>query len=265
MVGPQTSDSAASWPKTVQCKGLTIQIYYHGIPSQHGDVSCWTYISSGLCDYEQPELVITLRRRDSESPEAYSVEPLEWFKIVQSWGKNRRLIDAFNTHELHSQHWLGSKNLATVTHGMPICLPGIPLEALPKKRLHGIAITSYEAMVAKKYGFTRLLGRYGWSERWFPYVPWIDRDRDDCIRDEQLRDSLRPHIDMKRVRGLTVRWQGNYIIMEIPAGREADVEALVRQLKPNVPWGFESFMHADADCGFIWEYGQKDLMAYSAG
>jgi len=54
----------------------------------------------------------------------YSMEPLEWFKMVFQWRKKGQIIDVCQTHEAHSEHWLGSKNLETVTCEMPILLLG---------------------------------------------------------------------------------------------------------------------------------------------
>jgi len=37
--------------------------------------------------------------------------------------------------------------------------------------MHGIALTKQEALLAKTFGYTRVIGHYGLSETWFPYCP----------------------------------------------------------------------------------------------
>lgn len=215
---------------------------------------------------KQPELVVTLRRRPSELEQDYSLEPLEWFKMVFQWGKEGRIIDPYHTHEAHSEHWLGSKNLETITHGMPIEIPGFGKGFLPKNRLHGIALTSQEAVIAKAFGYTRVIGHYGLSERWFPYCIWIDRDREDYISMAQMEKSLRfKQVPIKKVRALSARWEGKRMILTIPHGRELEVKAAVEQTRPEEAWAFDSCLHPDADSCFYWQTGQKEMRVYGAG
>jgi hypothetical protein len=255
--------SAQSWPKRIACGDLEILIWHHTISGIVGEIDCWTYISQGMSMVGQPELVITLRRRPSEPEHEYSAEPLEWFKMVYAWGTKHRIIDAYHTHEAYSKHWLGSKNLETVTHGIPIDLPGFAVGGLPKNRLHGIALTAEEATIAKAFGYTRVVGHYGISVRWFPYCPWIDRDREDCISMEQMKNGLRGReVPVRKIRALSVRWEGNHIILTIPLGREREVQAAIGRTEPNEVWGFDSCLDPDADSCFYWESGQRETRLY---
>lgn len=251
-----------SLAQRVTCGELEILIWAHRLPSKGKHVACWTYLSQGMNKAGQPELVITLRRREDESDLDYSQEPFNWFKMVYSWGKKGRIIDAYHTHEAHFEHWLGSKNLETVTYGMPMDLPGFGI-ALPENRLHGIALTKDEANLAKIFGYTRVIGHYGLTERWFPYCPWIDRDRGDCITLEQMKKGFRgKQVPMKKVRALSARWEADNIILTIPLGRHVEVQAAVRQTKPEEAWGFDSALDPDAGSCFYWESGQKEMRLY---
>lgn len=263
------SSSTPSWPQVAKVGDITVSIYHHTIPnSSSDDVSCWTYVSSGLQSVGQPELVITLRRRSNERPLDWSREPLDWFKIVASWGCSGRIIDAFHTHLLTSHHWLGSKNLETITYGQPHrCLPNLPPDALPHVRLHGIALTANETLVAKAYGWTRAIGHYGLSNRWWPYTPWIDRDRSDCITLDDMQGTLRLRtFDVKKVRGVSFRWIDSSLILEIPTARALEIRALVAALRDEEALALDSCLHPESDFCATWKAGQsKALHGYGTG
>jgi len=254
-----------TWPVSISCGELKIHIWHHTISGYVGQIDCWTYLSEGMRKVNQPELVITLRRRPSEPEHEYSLEPLEWFKMVYLWGQEGRIIDAYHTHEGQSEHWLGSKNLEVITHGMPIPIPGFGPGFFPPHRFHGIALTREEANIAKVFGYTRVIGHYGISQRWFPYCPWIDRDRDDCISMAQMENSMRSReFPCKTIRGLSARWEGDYIILTIPLGKEQEVKAVVKQTSPEEAWAFDSSLHPNADSCPYWQAGQSQMSVFSA-
>jgi hypothetical protein len=180
--------------------------------------------------------------------------------MVFQWGKEGRKIDAYQTHEAHSEHWLGSKNLETITYGMPIKIPGFGRHFFPKNRLHGIALTKQEAQIAKFFGYTRVIAHYGQSHGWFPYPPWIDRDREDCISTAQVEKSMRnKKVNIMRIRGISARWEGEHIILTIPPEREKVVEIEVEETAPESIWGFDSCLHPNADSCLYWESGQDHM------
>ena len=257
------SPGASHWPQVVEWGELIINIWHHVISGFVGDIPCWTYASYGMTKVDQPNLVVTLRRRSSEKEEDYSREPLNWFKMVYLWGKKGRTIDPYHTQEAHFEHWLGSKKLETLTYGMPIELPGFGPGVLPMNRLHGIALTNDESQIAKAYGYNRVIGHHGLSHRWFPYPPWIDRDRDDCLTWAQTDESFRKQLFpvTKKIRGASARQEGTRIILEFPVGSEDAVKAAVPERIEEVVV-FDSHLHPNADSGCIWKKGNTQEMHY---
>jgi hypothetical protein len=84
---PEASGSSAPgvWPKVFRIPNIQITIYIHShtISSQPvGDTHCWTYISQGLSQVNQPEVVFTLRRRENENEEQFPIAPVEWMQVV---------------------------------------------------------------------------------------------------------------------------------------------------------------------------------------
>ena len=244
-----------------------VYVWHHVIDGYFGVIPCWTYVSRGMAKVNQPELVITLRRRQSENEDDCSLEPLDWFKMVYAWGKKGQIIDPYHTHEAHSEHWLGSNDLETITYGMPIHIPGFARGFLPTHRLHGVALTSEEAQIAKAYGYTRVIGNIGLKHRWFPYQPWIDRDRGDCFTWAQTEGTIRQltfNVTQK-IRGVNARREGTRTIFEIPAGREKEVRVAAERTTPGKALTFDSVLHPNADACFVWEKGNTQQMIYSIG
>lgn len=253
------------WPQVVRFKDIIIRIWHHTISCQHGEsnIPYWTYVSYGMSTVNQPDLVVTLRRRLSESEGNYSIEPLSWFKMVYLWGKKGRKIDVYHTQEAHFDHWLGSKKLETVTYGMPIQLPGFGPGVLPHNRVHGIALTSQESELAKLFGYTRVVGHLGWGVRWFPYPPWIDRDRDDSIVRAQTDKTIRRDFFpvFKKIKGTSARREGSRIILEfLPNSEDAVLSAIPDSTAEAV--AFDSHLHPNATACYTWQKGNKDMMLY---
>jgi hypothetical protein len=56
--------------------------------------------------------------------------------------------------------------------------------------LLGVFLTLHEMAVANEYGHTRVLGLLGEATRHYPTAPWLDRDRAELVRSEDMSSSL---------------------------------------------------------------------------
>ena len=256
--------SETGWPQVFHVKDVKVLVWHHVIDGYVGEIPCWTYVSLGMEQVNQPELVITLRRRPNEAEENVSLEPLNWYKMVYAWGKKGRIIDPYHTHEAHSEHWLGSKRLETITYGWPVEIPGFGAGGLPPNRLHGMALTADEAQIAKAYGYMRVIGNTGLKYRWFPYQPWIDRDRDEGYSWQQTEGTLRQMTFKvtQKIRGVSLRREASTMVLEIPVGREEEIKAVVSRSPDTNALSLESYLHKNADSCYIWQKGQNQPMLY---
>jgi hypothetical protein len=188
--------------------------------------------------------------------------------MLASWGRQRRLVDTFHTHLLESAHWLGSKHLAVASYGMPVTLPDLPPGVtLPRRRVHGLAFTREEADFGKAFGWIRTVAHLGKGVRWYPFPPWIDRDREEAVTMEKLEGSFRmKNLDPKKIRGVSVRWKGRFLILEIPEGRAEEVKSLVAGLEERKVLSFDSCLHPESDFCATWKAGQaRALHGYGSG
>jgi hypothetical protein len=144
---------------------------------------------------------------------------------------------------------------------------GLPEGTLPRLTYNTIALTREEAVVATQFGVTRVIAHIGMAVRWFPYPPWIDRDRGDTVNMADQAGSIRIGLPMARILGLNVLNEESDLIFTIP-----DDEGIRKGFKDHVLGQpvtaaacFEGFMTEDAEGGRSWKKGQTKPMAYGDG
>lgn len=141
-----------------------------------------------------------------------------------------------------------------------------PNDMLPPNAHHAIALTHEETAVAKQFGVTRVLGHLGLSVRWFPYPPWIDRDRNDTVNLADQGGSIRIGMPILRLNGLNAMLVQDDIILTIPADEQKrkTFKEYILELPMSAAVGLDSFMTEEADSGLTWKRGQKDPMGYAS-
>ena len=151
---------------------LDAVVHDHRIKSRDGEVHCWTYVSHGLTEHDQKELVLTLRRDPDAPPSHVPVEPLHFFHEVLDHARRGQLVDIGSTTQFGDPGILGRQG---VVYAHPTKLGDLPL---PDDALAALLVERRECATAEAFGVTRLLTRLGRSERHFPYPPWSDPQRE---------------------------------------------------------------------------------------
>ena len=157
------------------------------------DLHCWTYISSGLQSIAGGELVLSLKQRSGELNTEY---PLDFGRICDKVCADARR-DGMKLRRWQiitfSTPLFGRQDFRAVVLGFR----NIPVFGLEKPKLdksttpyfYGLAITQQELEVAQKYGLTRALVLGRDPNMWFPYAPYVDRDRKSTISVVQMDGS----------------------------------------------------------------------------
>ncbi|KAH9222321.1 hypothetical protein DL95DRAFT_508238 [Leptodontidium sp. 2 PMI_412] len=277
-----------TWPKVVRIgtATFTVSIHAHQFYSPPNQLPCWTYISQGISTPSQPEIVFTLLRRVSENIEVFPQFPLEWIKTVYGLAQSGLHLETGDLAELdisqreaslkigqikilqNPQAWQMMGRFGSILHGMPLnsgCFQ-FPNDMLPPNAHHAIALTHEETAVAKQFGVTRVLGHLGLSVRWFPYPPWIDRDRNDTVNLADQGGSIRIGMPILRLNGLNAMLVQDDIILTIPADEQKrkTFKEYILELPMSAAVGLDSFMTEEADSGLTWKRGQKDPMGYAS-
>ncbi|KAK0114709.1 hypothetical protein ONS95_014193 [Cadophora gregata] len=277
-----------TWPKvvrigTTQC---TVSIHTHLFTSPPNQLPCWTYISQGIATPSQPEVVLTLLRRQSENEEAFPEFPLWWMRSIYERAQSGHHLETGELVELeigqegavlkfdqikidqNTRSWQTMSRFGSLLHGMPLnsgCFQFLN-DKLPTKAHHVIALIHEETAVAKQFGVTRVLGHLGLSVRWFPYPPWIDRDRGDIVTLADQGGSVRIGMPILRLNGLNAMLIQDDIVLTIPADDEKRkvFRDYILSLPLSAGVGLDSFMLEEADSGLTWKRGQRDPMGYAS-
>lgn len=287
--GYQMQSQPGSWPKVISLGTIpvTVHIYPHTMRASQEQTLCWSYISRGLEGASQPDIVFTIARRANEPIEAYPEAPLEWIKTVYAIAKSGLHLETGQLVELvfdrsgvflkinqvmvvqNAQSWQCMNRFGSLCHGIPFSnsIFDLPAGVVPPSAHHVIALTPEETVVANQFGVTRVVGHLGLSVRWFPYPPWIDRDRGDVTKMTDQAGSVRIGIPIARMYGLNAMFADDDIVLTILPKEE--LRKVFREHIASLPAeavaGFESFMVEEADSGLLWKTGQKDPMGYSSG
>lgn len=250
-----------------------------------GELPCWTYISEGLSAANRPEIVFTLRRRPKEHEEDFPPAPIEWMRNVHGLARMGVNIELGQTVDLNFEKnkmhlrlnqfvlpqepakWASMRSFGILVHGFSfgVSTLRLPPGAIRGDEHHVIALTHQEAVVAREFGPTRVIAHVGLAVRWFPYPPWVDRDRKDCVVMSEQAGSVRSAMPIARMYGFNAMMADDEITFTIPedeAKREA-FRKYVREAPLTAALGFDSFMSEEANSGLLWKKGQTKPMSYS--
>lgn len=232
-------------------------IYHHVIQSMvSGTIPCWTFVSQGLSAVGQKEVVFTIKRRPTESQLEYPKEPLEWFQILFDFAQNGQIVDCFQQTTFRRDGFLGRSDIRAILYYPPTVLSNVPLDYLPEERLHAIALTAAEVDVMERCGLMRVISSLGYSERYFPITPWIDRDRQSSVTMAEMERSIRSLIPFWDDRSTSAFRRGTDIVLHIPQKSESEIQALMNGLRLGDAIGISSVPYGDSDSGVL--YGRAD-------
>ena len=252
--------SPPSWPKLVRTysKGiLKALIFYHKVSSMvSGDFWCWTFLSVGLQTVGQAETLFTIRRRETEREQDYPGDPLWWFEVMYEYAVQGQVVHEYGDSRFQMDCFLGRADFLRIVYCIPVPIDGISESALPDNRLHAIMLTTREAEIQDRYGIMRVLSSTGFSQRWFPYVFWIDRDRPDFITMAEMQGSFRTHCgDVYSVFGVYVYEENSKFTMYVTREAGPPLQILFRSLTDDDTIVLESFLHPEADACYVWKCG----------
>ena len=153
---------------------LSARVFSHQLTSDNGPVSCWTYVSQGLWDFQQRELSMTLQRLPDEKPDDFSVIPLHFFVTVLQFAQEGRLVGSGDFTEFKGNGFL-SPTFMGIAYLPTQPMVGVPAPTRPT--LAAILLTPEELSAAKEFGLMRVMTHLGKVYSFYPYPAWADRTR----------------------------------------------------------------------------------------
>ena len=228
---------------------LTAQVYRHTIPYSH-PIPCWTYVTQGLMAHQQKELVVTLRRTESESgDEAPNFVP-QLFKYIFSLAKQGRTVDAGG---YTAMTLTGAATKAGIPFHLlylhPIPLGGIPLPS-PALTVRFMRVEEYAFFQA--FGSTRLMASWAQHYHYFPTPPWSEMPAPQVVSVERFRGSVLNKTIRAHLPQSTVNLEDDEIVFRLQPGARAALAGHLEQIPPSKPVAFLPNFDPRADSSLAW-------------
>lgn len=282
---PTASVDPLSWSTILQevQEGHTfsIRIISHKVRTINSP--CWSYITEGLENVNQNEIVFTIRQRPSDTPAAYPPAPISWIRWVHLlacrgvhvqvgemcdinfYGSVVEITMGHEILRLESHLWQDMSNLGMLIHSSAGHFDFTPHRKPPPRYDYVLALTKAEAVAARKFGVSRVVAHIGQSVLWFPKPIWNDRDRSDAITMTDLMPCMMSRLKLERVLGLSVTEYHKRLLLEVADDIEtwSLFRSKFRSYRAGTPLGFESYISEDANAGAVWRNDYHTPRAYT--
>ncbi|KAJ5110827.1 hypothetical protein N7532_001362 [Penicillium argentinense] len=223
-------------------------------------LGCWVFVSSGLFSIAGGELVLFLKHRKSENPAAY---PLDFLRICD------RVAGEAQRHGKRIRRWqtlefdeplFGRKEFHTAILGFQnAALIGIEdqdAQKITRPYFHVTLLTDDEAAVARKYGSIRAFVVRTDSPPFYPFPPFVDRDRisGSTVAALEGSASIRTPSNQLPTEGLNVVQEGQGIYLLVPPNQEESFKSSIpfRSTISQNPMRIESEIHEACDSVYYW-------------
>jgi hypothetical protein len=229
---------------------LSARVYLHDVKSARGRLPCWSYVSEGLWEHGQKELILTLLREQGEKPSDFPRGPLKFFLQVRQLAEAGNHVSAGDYTEFGSAGFLNHRGL--------VYIPPQPFDdvELTSPSLAAILLTQQELEAVKAFGATRVTARLGRIYEHYPCPPWSDRGRSGLEPTMTLEESVLAQISRSRATGASVCKEGNRIVLSLLPAAGAALHRQLGELPSNAPIALLTELDPTADGCFVWEPGQ---------
>ncbi len=237
---------------------LKVEIHLHEFFLGDRIRQCWTYITTGLAQYDQHEMCLSLLLEDGDRADEFPRTPVRIFQLLEKHAAEGRIVDIADATKLGKRGFFGFEAL--------YFLPAIQYDGLPCLDQHLALILVHQAEhdFAKRYGFTRLMTRMGKFCSTFPYPTWNTRKRPSLFVEGHREDTVLNHAHVIQAHGLLASLNGD--IVELSVEQSLNDEALVclGEITRDRPVVFQTGLSLDASACLCWEPGQENTGAYTA-
>lgn len=236
---------------------LEVAVHAHQLSLQHGEISCWSYVSKGLAAVEHPEVVITLRRNADERDDAFPDDPLQLFKVLHQVAAEGRRVGPGQFSELGGKRFFGHH--LVYARALPlgdVVLPPGCLAALP--------VNDEELRAVRELGATRVLARMGEAARYFPFPPWAERGRAGLAFARVFETSLLAQIPRVHA-NVQVVMSGHRVLARAVRSEQPRLQRIVEQAgQGDRPFAMLTALDGTADSCLVWFPGQREASAIAA-
>ena len=237
---------------------LKASVHFHQIESPDGSLACWSYVSEGLLNHGQVELVFTLRCEPHEDPDNIPDDPLNFLIFIEQLASQGQTLDAGCMTRFGPEGAFFSRHLVYIPT-QPMA--GVPLPPAGKS-ITALLVTEEELTAVEQFGISRLISRLGYAARYYPCPPWSDRTRTSLSFERARAESVLSRTSRLPARGVSVVMEAERLLVsaraDLPARGGVSV-AWRRRLSldwSNTPLALLTDIDPQSDGCLVWEPGQ---------
>lgn len=188
---------------------LLAKIFYHTIKTQNGEEKCLAYLTEGLKDIGQKELLLVLRNNDHDYQ--VSERPLDFFRQVYQLASDGRIVDRSDVSQFGKNDLFGWKGIVYAD------VPDNIKTEIPADTLAMVLLSMQEVLSIQKSGYMRILSMLGKEKRFYPFPYWSDLNRINLPIEEVSSKSILYQINGTiRMHHATITTQNNKVSLKLP-------------------------------------------------
>ena len=237
---------------------LRVGIYRHWLPTKKGRRLVWTYVTEGLFDKQQRELVLTLDDGGQPQQASFHLSPLSYFKAVYELAAAGKLVGPGGQTHFHTPIPLGGSQVGGIIYTPAEELEGV---TLPPHALAAIPLLPLEVTAAEMFGHSRVLFRLGNYHRQYPYPVWHELGRPSVIDQAMLDQTLLNKAPRLHAQAMGVRRQPKRIILRLVKDERTIVSTALGSLDPKYPITFLTAPDPAANGCLVWVPGSQSPSA----
>jgi hypothetical protein len=231
---------------------LSAWVYSHPMKTGWEDmpvVDCWSYVSDGLSQHGQKEMVFTLRRAAHEDANNIPDEPLNFLIFIEQLASQGQTVDAGGLTRFGPGGALFDRHL--------VYLPAQPMAEVPlppgENAITPLLVTEEELTAGEQFGVSRLISRLGHASRYYPCPPWSDRNREGISFQRDFAESVLTRTDRYPAPGAQAVMETERLWVRLRADKSAAWRRRIWQDASNAPLALLTEIDPKADGCLVWD------------
>jgi hypothetical protein len=225
-------------------------VVLHDIETVRGPISCWSYVTDGLVQQQQAELVFTLRRDADEPSDGFPQDPLHLFAAIYQLAERGQRVTSGGVTQFGGRSLFGH-------HLIYVSAQPLAGVALPSACLTAVLATEDELRAAREFGTTRVLARMGQASTHYPFPPWADRRRRGLSLERTFEASLLSKLQRASAHGLRVGIQDDRIALSALRSEQPRWRDRLAAIPEGAPFAFLTALDPAAGGCLVWVPGQN--------
>ncbi|WP_044183334.1 hypothetical protein [Hyalangium minutum] len=235
--------------------GLSVLFTRHRLSTQQGLIDCCSYVTEGLAEHRQKEMVLTLRETAEVKEDAFRQRVFSAFSTFKHFAAQGRTVDVGDVTSFGERRpFPGRQFLYAAASPMP----GVPV---PQGALAVMLITDKELEIYMRCGAARVFASLGKALGYYPHPSWSDLHRAE-LPASLLEESLLPKVPSVHMWSARVVQTEGDLVLRVAPGSHEHFRKLFEQLPGETqPFAFLTGMDAAANACLVWEKGQSETSA----